>query len=790
MANPRPWLPDLLGVLWVIVAAGAVMAPALSHGWSLGPFDQLGQLGLTATPHAIPHNSQVFDLIREIIPWTTLAWTQVHQGILPLWNPYSALGAPLAFNWQSATFSLPALLGYLVPVRLDYTVQVLTTLVIGGTGMYVLARVMRIGVLGAAMAATVFELSGAFISVLGWPIASVMSWAGWLFACTILVVRGRHRRRHITLAAVVLALSIYAGEPDTLVVLIVALAVFLVVLLALRLRRFDGSEAVGRPLLDVGLASVAGLGLAAPLILPGIQLSAGSVRSAGRHNAFPLPDMLHAIFQTFNGSSLAGSRFFDAHGLGWVSTADYVGVIAVVLAGVALVTIRRRPAVVAFGAVVLVTGCLVYFAPLVSFLNRLPGVAEVRWVRSIQVLGFGLAILAGAGLDALARSHGSRRVRNWMGAGFGAAALLLLVVWAFGRGHLPRVDAAIRSRSFIWPAAEVAIGLLVSAMLAVTDRRGDHPGGDRAPGAWRRLLGDPSRMAAVVLLVSSTVFLVALGGSWWSSDTTYLAPTPSETALHKAVGTSIVGFGTSSCLLPPTLGIQANVNIVYGVHELDVYDPLTPQELYKTWTDASGHYPLPIGASGIPLAEITMFCPVVSTTAAARMFGVGFVLEPHGVKGPPGSVFDKEVGNEELYRIPGASVATISPLGDHGTLPPVDAPGTPVTVSYPKATSWKVVTHSSRPQVLRLRLTDVPGWHASIDGKPLPLIRFNRIMLQAKIPAGHHTIELHYWPAAFSAGIVLAGATVIALVVVPPIRRRQRRRPRSVGGGVPPGVDA
>ena len=316
MANPRPWLPDLLGVLWVIVAAGAVMAPALSHGWSLGPFDQLGQLGLTATPHAIPHNSQVFDLIREIIPWTTLAWTQVHQGILPLWNPYSALGAPLAFNWQSATFSLPALLGYLVPLRLDYTVQVLTTLVIGGTGMYVLARVMRIGVLGAAMAATVFELSGAFISVLGWPIASVMSWAGWLFACTILVVRGRHRRRHITLAAVVLALSIYAGEPDTLVVLIVALAVFLVVLLALRLRRFDGSEAVGRPLLDVGLASVAGLGLAAPLILPGIQLSAGSVRSAGRHNAFPLPDMLHAIFQTFNGSSLAGSRFFDAHGLG------------------------------------------------------------------------------------------------------------------------------------------------------------------------------------------------------------------------------------------------------------------------------------------------------------------------------------------------------------------------------------------------------------------------------------------------------------------------------------------
>ena len=119
--HPRRWLPDLLGVAWVIVAAGAVMAPALWHGWSLGPFDQLSQLGLTQHSQPIPHNSQVFDLIREIIPWTTLSWTQVHQGILPLWNPYSALGAPLAFNWQSATFSLPALVGYLVPVRLDYT---------------------------------------------------------------------------------------------------------------------------------------------------------------------------------------------------------------------------------------------------------------------------------------------------------------------------------------------------------------------------------------------------------------------------------------------------------------------------------------------------------------------------------------------------------------------------------------------------------------------------------------------------------------------------------------------
>ena len=139
----RPWVPDLLGLLWVLAAAGAVVAPALAHGSSLGPFDLLSQVGLTKQPGVVVHNQQTGDLIRLFIPWSALAWTQVHHGQLPLWDPYSALGMPLAFNWESAPFSLPALLGYLVPLRFAYTVGVLATLVIAGTGVYVLARLLR-----------------------------------------------------------------------------------------------------------------------------------------------------------------------------------------------------------------------------------------------------------------------------------------------------------------------------------------------------------------------------------------------------------------------------------------------------------------------------------------------------------------------------------------------------------------------------------------------------------------------------------------------------------------------
>ncbi|MGD0391283.1 MAG: YfhO family protein [Acidimicrobiales bacterium] len=787
-AQRRPRLPDVLGLAWVIVAAGVVMAPALFHSLTLGPFDQLARLGLSGHVHAVaPHNSQTSDLIREVIPWTELAWTQVHHGLLPLWNPYSALGAPLAFNWQSATFSLPALLGYLVPVRFDFTVQVLVTLLVAGSGSYVLCRVMRIGPLGAAMGATVFELSGSFSAVLGWPIASVLSWSGWLFACAILVVRGRHRRRDVTLFALVLALTVYAGEPDTLAILVVSLAVFVAVVLGIRARRIRTVQAVGRPALDMALGSVAGIGLAAPLLLPAAQLTVGAVRGSGRHPGFPPYETLHLIFQTFNGLSLAGSGFvagvasgdrFDAHGLGYISTAAYIGIIAAVLAVMGVARRHRQPAVVAFGAVAIVAGCLVYAPPLVSVLNDLPGLGEIRWVRAIQLLVFALAILAGAGLDVVFRSNNSRAVRRWLGGGFGTAAVLLLVVWLFGRGHLPPVEAHIRARSFIWPAAEVAIGLAVFGFLVVMSRRSPGPAARRHP-----LLGNPGRTAALALLISSTGFLVALGAPWWSSSSSYLTTTRAEATLQRAVGSSIVGFGNSSCLFPPTLGIQPDVNVAYGVHEFDSYDPLTPQSLYTAWKESTGHAPTPIGPSyAVP---VSLFCAAVKTTASARLFGVGFVLEPHGAKGPPGSVFDERVGNEELYRIPGASVATLSALGADGSLPPVDAPGTPVVVTHPDAASWKLVAKASRPQALRLRLTDVPGWHASIDGKPLKLTRFNRVMLQAKIPPGRHTIELHYWPDTFNVGIVLAVATVIALVFGNLALRRRSRTARSTPAPTP-----
>jgi hypothetical protein len=141
-----------------------------------------------------------------------------------------------------------------------------------------------------------------------------------------------------------------------------------------------------------------------------------------------------------------------------------------------------------------------------------------------------------------------------------------------------------------------------------------------------------------------------------------------------------------------------------------------------------------------------------------------------------GSIFVKVVGDETLFRIPAAAVATLVPLTTPKKQPATTAVGSPVPVAEPNPTTWTMRTSSTEPGMLRLRLTDLPGWEAKIDGKPLALRRFAGVMLEARIPPGDHTIELNYWPTTFTIGLAAAGISALGLIFLVIVDRRSRRR--------------
>jgi hypothetical protein len=331
-----------------------------------------------------------------------------------------------------------------------------------------------------------------------------------------------------------------------------------------------------------------------------------------------------------------------------------------------------------------------------------------------------------------------------------------------------------------------ALALVVVTILAVTTSRGtarhDREGDGTAEVAVR---GDTSndmlmrsarrptagQIAGAFLLLLETAFLVAAGAQLWSSSTDGARPTLAVTSLVRAVGAGSVGFGVFTCFAGPgvsSLGVLPESNILFGLNEFDFYDPVLPRGYFQSWAAVSNTSP------GAPI--FNSFCPALTTAAEARRFGVQFVLEPEDAAAPTGAAFDERIGNEDLYRIPDSAEAVLTPTPRTGKLPPADASGVPVTVDHSSPSSLSITTSSRIDQVLRLRLTDEPGWHATIDGRPLQLEPFAGVMFQARIPSGHHVIELHYWPTLFTVGLIVAGICVLLFVTYFVVTWAIRRR--------------
>jgi len=748
---------DVLGLAGVVVAGVLVLVPALAHGTFLGPYDILQNTGLNKVPHTKVHNSSLLDQISLFIPWTNLSWTQVHQGHLPLWNPYSALGMPLAFNWESATFSLPDLIGYLFPVRLAYTAQVIVTVMIAGTGVYTFGKVLRLGILGCMTAAIVFELSGPFIGLLGWPLSSVMCWGGWLFAGVTMVLRGDNRARAIVVVAVVFAFANYAGDPEGVLLLGLSAAAFASAMLLLRAPALGGSGPVVRPVFDLGLSVIAGSALAAPLILPGLEIARGSNRSvvgpALGPKGLPPQELLHFIFQGFDGLPLSHSEWFGVSA--YQFTCAYVGVAVLVLAALALALRWRQPEVRSIALVAVAMGLLVFVPPLVSILDS--SVLRTYWIFALAPVVLAVAVLSGIGMDVLVKSPSEQRVRRVLGIGFAAMAGLLGIIWLVARRGLTPFQANIRSHSFIWPALEVVVGLAVVWMLAKASTRTRVRPNSSAIGA--------GSIAGSVFLLVTTGFLLSSGAPLISSSSDYPTSNPAVTSLKRATGHAIVGFGISPAF-PSSIGIMVNDNLLYHVQEFAAYDPMTPHAYFALY-----------GAQTPLLSEYEdVLSPTINSTQAARLYGISYVLEPVGLPGPKGSVFDRRLGNEDLYRVPGAAAATLVVPRQDGSDPTIYAVGARVAVAHPGPNSWRMHTHGTTQSILRLRLSNVPGWQATIDGKPVDVQPFARTMLQVRVPPGRHVVELRYWPTTFSVGIILACFAALGLAILMILARVRSRR--------------
>ena len=342
-----------------------------------------------------------------------------------------------------------------------------------------------------------------------------------------------------------------------------------------------------------------------------------SVRSSGGSSpALPAHDLLYLVFSNFDGAPVHGSlpvagAFF------YNETATYIGIIAVVLAlvGILIGVRARRPAAIALALVGVVLLAVEWLGPVSTLANELPILDLANWLRALMPLALVVAALAGIGMDGLLRKEADALDRIALAGAFGLAALFVAALWLFGRTannvatYFRTLVEHEHTTSFLWPVIAIVLGIVVSVLLW-----------------WRPRL---STAGLSILLGTEVLSLLAAGGVLISSSPDGYPATAAVQRLQRIVGDARVGTGTGGAGCP--LGILPDANILFGIHQVNMNEPIMPKKYYSEWERQNHSVP---GA-----AAYSQFCPVITSAAQARQLGVSYVLEPAGAPGPTGTTF-------------------------------------------------------------------------------------------------------------------------------------------------------
>ncbi len=114
--------------------------------------------------------------------------------------------------------------------------------------------------------------------------------------------------------------------------------------------------------------------------------------------------------------------------------------------------------------------------------------------------------------------------------------------------------------------------------------------------------------------------------------------------------------------------------------------------------------------------------------------------------------------------------------GDPG-IPPAPALAAVVRVLRASPGDWSFAVDAGGPGVLVLNQSALPGWAATVDGRPVDLLTANRLMLAVPVPAGASRVEFSYSPPGYRAGIAISllglGALLLTGIAVVALRRTE-----------------
>ena len=365
------------------------------------------------------------DAFQYFYPYWDARNAAFRAGELPLWSPELFMGVPLLanpqvgvyypLNWLTAPLRAPA--------AITLSILLHAALALAGA-IWLYRQAVSRRWLPAFAAGIAYAFGGVFLShVEQINQLQGLAWMPLLFALYHRALMGGGARRAWLLLALAWSMQIFSGHTQTVFISGLGLAVYGLGMGALHERGWRGLGPLF-PLLPLALCFGLALLLALPQLLPSLELMALSNRSSGFNareaTAFSLPPPVlgRALLPSYDGQLFG----------------EYVANLGIIGLGLALWgaaapsgALARRGlwallALLGFGL------ALGRFNPLYMLLAEQPGFNLFRVpARFLAVYALAMAMLAGMGVEALARQARARKPV----AGIALFLLLLIVVTRF-----------------------------------------------------------------------------------------------------------------------------------------------------------------------------------------------------------------------------------------------------------------------------------------------------------------------------------------------------------------------
>ena len=333
-------------VAWLVAAAAAtaILLPAilLPNGVP-SPSAMLGRLAPWSPVEAEPAtgvvgNPELGDITFQVEPWLLFLRHELRAGRWPFWNAHQSSGAPFWSNGSSAPLFPLHLLFALLPVELGLLLLPWLRVAAGSLGAWFLARELGIGRTGAAMSAVVYPLSGRLVSFLLFPMANALCLVPWLFLAVERLAAGRRPgARTWALLAVLAALQLFAGHPETAFFTALACGIYLLVRGCEGSRLAVWAKVVSAWTVGLLLAGVALVPLAFTVLETDRWREAAGGDAIGLSTIFTL--WLRFVLPNAFGEVMDGSFWGPFL---FVPTTVYAGALTLPLAGAALFWWRDR----------------------------------------------------------------------------------------------------------------------------------------------------------------------------------------------------------------------------------------------------------------------------------------------------------------------------------------------------------------------------------------------------------------------------------------------------------------